>query len=420
MEDEIDLREYIQVLIRRWKWIVALTLIAAITAAAISFFVLQPKYQATALVLVTNPRYQLKFDPRLETLSEIETASKAYPTLATSDDLLQYVLDALDPPLPEGEHNLQTLRGKVTASAGADPSLLKLTVANRKPERAARIANTWAGQYVLYVNELYGRRSEDVVFFGAQLEAARSALEAAEEDLVAFEAHNQQSILQSRLNAKRSALNEYLSVQTELTLVIEDARVLRQQWSEQPATAPASLADELAALVLKIQGLSQKVDLPLQLQVAGGASLSNQTFGQQIQLLDDLIAALEGRLVEIAAQVETLSAELLPLQEALQQANVDKDRLTRAVDVARSTYTTLANKVEEARIAAQDETGEVRLASQAAAPTRPVSPNKLMNTAIAGFLGLFVGVFAAFFVEYWQAPRGKAHPARQKEPGTLQ
>ncbi len=420
MEDEIDLREYIQVLIRRWKWIVALTLIAAITAAAISFFVLQPTYQATALVLVTNPRYQLKFDPRLETLSEIETASKAYPTLATSDDLLQYVLDALDPPLPEGEHDLQTLRGKVAASAGADPSLLKLTVTNSKPERAARIANTWAEQYVLYVNELYGRRSEDVVFFTTQRDAALETLQTAEQALIEYEARNPQSTLQSRLGAKRATMNDALNVQRKLTLLVQDARVLRQQLKEQPASASASLGDELAALLLKIQGLSQDATLPLQLQLNSGESLSNKTVGEQMQLLDELITAVENRLADTEAQVQTLSDEILPLQEELQQATTERDRLSREVDLARSTYTTLANKVEEARIAAQDETGEVRLASQAAAPTRPVSPNKLMNTAIAGFLGLFVGVFAAFFVEYWQAPRENAHPARQKEPDTLQ
>ncbi len=61
--------------------------------------------------------------------------------------------------------------------------------------------------------------------------------------------------------------------------------------------------------------------------------------------------------------------------------------------------------MEEARIAAQDETGEVRLASQASVPTSPSGPRKKMNVAIAAFLGLFLGVFAAFFIEYWQSPR---------------
>ena len=405
MEDEIDLRVYLDVLIRRWKWIVALTLIAALAAAAVSFLLLQPSYEARALVLIANPRYRLRFDPRLETLSEVETNSKAYPSLATNDDLLKQVLVALDPPLPEGEHTLRGLRGRLSASPGSDPSLLQLKAANGDPERAAQIANTWAEQYVEYVNELYGRRSEDVVFFAQQLDAARGALDVADQALIDYEARNQQSILQSRLNAKRSALDGYLRAQNELAVLIEDARALRGQLEEQAAAEPASLADDLTALLLEVQALGQNAELPIQLQVAGGSSLSNKTVGEQTSLLSDLINVLQDRLGEIAVQVETLSAEIPPLQEALQQATAEKDRLTLDRDVARSTVTTLANKVEEARIAAQDETGEVRLASQASVPSSPAGPRKLMNTAIAGFLGLFLGVFAAFFVEYWQSPR---------------
>jgi succinoglycan biosynthesis transport protein ExoP len=408
MEDEIDLRQYLEVLIRRWKWIVALTLVAALVAAAISFFVLEPVYEATAMILVTNPRYQLRFDPRVETLSDIETSSKAYPSLALSDDLLKTVLEVLDSTLPEHEGTLQGLRGKVSASAGADPSLLQLKATNGDPEQAAQVANTWAEQYVEYVNELYGRRSEDVVFFSEQFDAAKSALEAAERALVAYEARNQEAIFQTRLDAKRLALEDYLNAQHELTLVIGDAQVLRKQLAGQPASAPASLSNDLAALLLEIQGLSRDVEMPLQLQVPVGGSLSNKTVGEQASLLNDLVAALVDRSAEIEAQIETLSAEILPLQETLQQAVTEKERLTRAQDVARGTFTTLANKVEEARIAAQDETGDVRLASRASVPNSPVGPRKLMNTALAGFLGLFVGVFAAFFVEYWQSPREEA------------
>jgi succinoglycan biosynthesis transport protein ExoP len=321
---------------------------------------------------------------------------------------LRHVQEVMDPSSSENTSTFQGLRGSISASAGADPSLLHLKAANGDPEQAARVANTWAEQYVEYVNELYGRRSEDVVFFSEQFEAARSALEAAEQALVEYEARNQEAIFQARLDAKRLALEDYLNAQHELTLIIGDAQALRGQLVGQPASAPASLSNDLAALLLEIQGLSRDDELPLQLQVTGGGSLSNKTVGEQASLLNDLVAALVDRSAEIEMQAETLSAEILPLQEALQGAITEKERLTRAQEVAHGTFTTLANKVEEARIAAQDETGEVRLASRASVPTSPVGPRKLMNTAMAGILGLFVGVFAAFFVEYWQSPREEA------------
>jgi capsular polysaccharide biosynthesis protein/chaperonin cofactor prefoldin len=405
MEEEIDLRKYLKALTKRWKWIVVLGVVAAVTAAIVSFFVLQPIYGATALVLITRPRYQLRFDPRLETLSDIETTPKAYPSLAKSDDLLLRVLNTIDPPLPENEQSLQKLRRNVNARTGADPSLLQLKVTSSNPERAAHIANTWADQYVEYVNELYGRRSEDVLFFTEQLDTARATLEEIEDALIDHEAHSQQAIIETRLTAKTVALSDYLNAQHELSNVIENARVLRQQLDEHPASAPASLGNDLTALLLEIQGLSRNTELPLQLQIAGGGSLSNRTVKEQADALSDLITALEIRLAEIGEQEVTLTAEIPPLQEALQQATTEKERLTREWEVADGTFTTLANKVEEARISAQDETGEVRLASQASEPTRPVSPNKLMNIAAAAFLGVFLGILAALFIEYWQSPR---------------
>jgi len=42
MEEEIDLREYINVIVRRWKWIVGITLAAVVTAGIVSFLVLAP------------------------------------------------------------------------------------------------------------------------------------------------------------------------------------------------------------------------------------------------------------------------------------------------------------------------------------------------------------------------------------------
>ncbi len=417
MEEEIDLREYIVVLIKRWKWITALTVIAALVAAVLSFFVLSPKYEALALVLITNPRYQLRFDPRLETLSEIETESKVYPALAMGDDLLELVLERAADRLPPEQRQMDALKAMLNASAAADPSLVELKVVNGDPELAAWLANVWAEQYVAHVNELYGYRSEDVTFFESRLEEARQALEEAEEALVAYEARNQASVLQARLNAKRSALNKYLKAQHDLQMIIKDAQVLRQQWEQQPANAQTALADELAALLLEIQGLSQDGGgVPLQLQVTEGGSLSNRTVGEQIQLLDNLIDGLEERLVEAEKQAAVLSEEILPLQEALQEANTERTRLARSVEVARNTYMTLANKVEETRIAAQDETGEVRLASRAAVPQKPVSPKKKLNVAIAGFLGLFVGVFVAFFVEWWQAPVSET-PQSERQAG---
>jgi hypothetical protein len=59
--------------------------------------------------------------------------------------------------------------------------------------------------------------------------------------------------------------------------------------------------------------------------------------------------------------------------------------------------------VEETRIAVQGAQSTARLGSRAAVPEKPASPRKLLNTAVAGALGLMLSVFGAFGVEWWRS-----------------
>ena len=424
MEEEIDLREYVQVLVRSWKWVVGLAVLAAVAALGVSFLI-PPTYEATALVAVTEPRYVMRFDPRFETVNNVQLVYKAYPELATSDDLLQDLLVRLDP-LPEGVETYRNLRNMSQAEQGADPSMVRLAVRSQEPGEAARVANVWAELFVTRANEIYGTQGEDQVqFFEGQLERAQAELAAAEQALVAFQARNQGAVLEAQLASAQQNLQDYLVEQREIERATRNARALRGSVADMPTDELVSAGDDLAALLLQIQAFDVHASRPAQvsesgrsasygaesqarpslwLQVSDSALLSSErTAGELAVFLDGLVATLGARGEQIEAQVAALEPQILGLQQRLQEVQTEEDRLTRARDVARETYLTLARKVEEVRIAAEDTSGEVRLASRAAVPEVPVSPRKLLNTAVAGMLGLMVGVFGAFAVEWWNA-----------------
>ena len=67
----------------------------------------------------------------------------------------------------------------------------------------------------------------------------------------------------------------------------------------------------------------------------------------------------------------------------------------------------MVRKLEEARISSREENGVLQVGSYASIPEKPVSPRKLLNTAVAGMLGLMVGVFGAFAVEWWRGDGGR-------------
>ena len=112
--------------------------------------------------------------------------------------------------------------------------------------------------------------------------------------------------------------------------------------------------------------------------------------------------ALEAKQSSTDEAITRLTAEVEALQSELADRQRELDQLLRDREVAQSTYLTLSNKLQEVRIEAQDEKRDTaQLLSRAAVPDKPVSPRRMVNTAVAGVLGLMVGVFGVFFLEYW-------------------
>ncbi len=404
MEEEIDLRVYVEVLLRHWKWIAGLALVAAAVAFVASYLI-PPTYEATALTAITQPRYVMQFDPRFQT-EDVTQPYKAYPELATSDDLLQALMTKVDS-LPEEVESLEDIRGMLEAKSGADPSLVQLVVSSRDPEGAAHIANGWADLFVARANEIYGAHGEDnVSFFTEQLAQAQTKLQAANQALSEFQGHNQKAVLQAQLSSAQQDLKDYLAELRWIERTSRNTQALRASVAAQPGDALASAADSLTALQLQMQAFSVRSynnNLPIQLQVSDSALLSPElTVSELTSALDDLATTLETWQKEAETQSALLEPQILALQQQIEEMQAQENRLLRTRDVARETQLTLAHKLEEARIAAEDVTGDVQLVSRAAVPKKPVSPRKLLNTAVAGALGLMLGVFGAFALEWWR------------------
>jgi len=136
-----------------------------------------------------------------------------------------------------------------------------------------------------------------------------------------------------------------------------------------------------------------------------------------VSSLEDAVSrSLKQNLINRIISIESLSAEMLQLKEnvneawkrvnllkqELAQEKLTQSRLEREYDTAKGVYDVLSQKNEEVKIAVATESGLVKIASLAYEPKYPIKPNKKLNILIAGVLGLFVGIFVAFFLEFWQ------------------
>ncbi|MCA9999497.1 MAG: hypothetical protein KDE56_27225, partial [Anaerolineales bacterium] len=122
MITETDIRVYLVALRLHWKMILGVAALMVIISLSVSLF-LSPTFQATALITVTEPQELLQFDPRIRTESTL--IPEIYPELATSDELLVLLLEEINPSLANAE-TLKTLRERLSATVGSDPSLLRL------------------------------------------------------------------------------------------------------------------------------------------------------------------------------------------------------------------------------------------------------------------------------------------------------
>jgi uncharacterized protein involved in exopolysaccharide biosynthesis len=409
MVEEIDLRSYITVLRRYWLWILGLALAAAATAFLLTSF--QPaSYEASSVLVVTQPRYRMQFDPRFATAQNWTPASDVFPTLATSDDVLQSVVDSYTPSAEVVRHTwgLSALRGMVNAHTSGDPSLLILKVRSPSPPDAAGVANAWASTVVDAGHELFGDGFQDVAFFQEQLSQAAEALASADTALIEFEARNQAGIVTIGLESLLQAQADYLHDQRAIASILQDVRGLREQLATRPEEEIMSYADSLTALLLQVKAFNsrvaapveQQVSTPLELRIDSSESLSDKSVAEQVDFLDALMVTLQNKSDEIEIRLAELEPQILTLQGELQQLAGERDGLVLVQQSAGETYLTLARKVDEARIAAQEENGILQVGSQAAVPESPVASGRLGRIVVAGMLGLVVGIVGAFFFDY--------------------
>ncbi|GAB4279785.1 MAG: hypothetical protein Kow0080_32260 [Candidatus Promineifilaceae bacterium] len=403
MEDEIlDIRLYVELLLRHWKWIVAGGFLAALVAFAVSFL-MPEKYEATAVVLATEDQQLLQFDPRIQSESG-QQPLKAFPELAMTDDLVQQVMVSVAPLLEE-PMTVQAFKRRLTAVAGADPSIIRLTAKAESPELAAQIADNWAKAFVDWGNSIYGSgNNSQLAFYEAQLTEAQTDLDNAESALVAFQGRDRRNIIDSNLSALQSLQEQYLAEQNDLQLLSEDIVRLQTQLANQ-TTNSTTVADQLTALFfqLKVFNVSASAEtvIPIQLNVDSATQLTTSSRSEQVAFLDDLLVSVNDRKDAIADALAALEPEILALQGERQQLQAEVNQLNRNLTVAEETYTTLARKVDEERISAEGQANNLRLASNAAVPNNPTN-STLTAVILAAIVGVMASTGAIFVAEWWQ------------------
>ena len=157
---DIDLYYLIKVIKKWWKLIIALTLIAALASALISFYVLKPVYRASTLLMVTvaSEKLQVSTQQLNRNNQDNDNPTAPMPVLTMNTYLGQLESEVVMKRVVEGTGipglSIGGLMSMTDASIVKDSNLITLEVENNDPVIAARIANAIAEQYLKLMDEL--------------------------------------------------------------------------------------------------------------------------------------------------------------------------------------------------------------------------------------------------------------------------
>jgi len=466
-EDEIDLRVYVDLLLRYRRFIVAFAVLAAVLAFLISSF-LPPVYEASAALLISPQRSNMvltrDFTLSEENLGQISLSQRAdaLVQIAQSLETAALVSEARPEFLDVWETGSAALVDAVDVAAKGD--LLVVTASANDPQVAADLATTWMQVTVDQLNEVYSVNAETVDEVSVQMADAWQAYQEAQTALEAFlaestipELENQVRLLESSLSlaTQNQQLSGLYAQEALLQQQLTNALALKAQLEASGGSAADAWGTSLAFITLQSQaygsavlGQAYETVIPdtqvrvpgqnyqnvtpslLQLDLSTGApALTPEDVDNFITVLRDKRVMLEEQittLVEqtedgestvvtgnlIAERIQSLAGELAALQAKLENASAQELQLENARDVAWTTYTSLSNKLRELNVENAVSTSEARAAFEAVKPAKPSKPSRMLNTLVAGALGLALGIFAAFLLEYLTPASARAELAK--------
>ncbi len=146
-EEEIDLREYINVLLKRKGIIILIFLIAVITAALVSYFVLKPVYEANVVIAVS--------EPMIKNSLVVEISLEDYKNLIKDIEIEEELIRKLNLDKPPLELTTYELGRMLTVELPKGTNLIKMNLQASNPKLTKDIINTWATLFVEKNKRLY-------------------------------------------------------------------------------------------------------------------------------------------------------------------------------------------------------------------------------------------------------------------------
>lgn len=418
--EEISLRELIETLIKGWKLIAIITAICVLVAGVYSFFIIDPTYEAKSVLMASFATDKLvNISKNGDSVEGILNTISTYPVLTIqtykeqikSPKILQQVIEDLN--LSEKEITRVGLRDMIALEAIKDTNLIEIKVSSSDPELAANIANAMSTRFTEFVTDLSKQQaSKSSKFLKAQIESEKSKLDEASLELKRIMAQPRGvDELASEQAAKLELLSEYkvgvVEKEVELNKLKAGLTVAEKELKNTPqilVTNKSVSEDQLLGRIVSEKNNMSAAEASSITMKNEEVNINYLELSTKVAEYKILVSETTKELELMKSKIDQTQKEIEKIQSELAEKKHELNLVQRNVDIAQGTYDAFLKKYEEIRVAETTEMGEstINIVSPALVPIRPVGPRKMLNIAIAGVLGIMLGVFIAFFKEYWK------------------
>ncbi len=398
--NELNLMHYVELLKRRWFWIVACGVLGA-AIAFLTVYTTPPSYSARTELAIIRTGTIVNFDPKFRTVSDTDPNAQGLDTVARRQSLLaigdspaftEQVIQKIGNQLPEYLRTPEGLQSVLTVSSNSD--VIRVSAETESPELAALITNTWADIYVTRVNEVYGESSLDSASLEAQAETLKKEYDVKQSALLEFIGSTPTDRLLRERDVVARQLNGRVDMEAKLLRLIADATALRELIAGGGTEVTSS--QEFSKFMVEANSFMDDNDTPIRVEAPLNADVTPSTRTQALAELDSLLVMFRGRLEDQGgAERDALYKQLSNLDVQIEVEQAKRKDLEAARDLAFGTYQLVNTKVAENTLATETESQLVQIASPAIVPTRPASKQTLLKTVLGGLAGLVVGAALA-------------------------
>lgn len=398
-DDEIDLHEIALTLWKRRWLILVLTLTTALISFAVSFWLLPKQYQAVTYVTVNQPA--VRYLTGQEGLAVVPTPPdiKALPELVQAENIMEQV--ANDPRvaslLASRDYRFDE-KAKVSAIG---VSQLRFQVTDTDPQRAATLATVWAEKAAEWIEINYGLGALTATL-DAQIAQTQQDYAQAQSDLETFVAQDPSTSLARQLTShgdiyaclerRKSAANAFLQrlADLETSLIQSDA--------------PLSLSEALLLVSIEqdIDSLETCGSAPFILQPASPMLFTDLSSSRGLDVINSLYQNLQQRITYTQGEQEALQEDMMNLKVEIERLDYQNKEFSRIRDQAQSLYQQLTLQQGVIKSVLQQSGRVAELSAEAKVPQKASSPKLLVNTGIAGMLGLILGTLGTLGVDWWK------------------